>query len=339
MNKEEAIKLYKKYQKQYPNDLIFNKRDYNKYVKDTFSSYDIPLILKNWEIEPKIKKEIKKVYKSVDKRNKVSNWIREEKRLHYTDEQYLEYVNMSKELNNIYCGKKTKLDIDENVYNRLKKYLEMTFKYHERMNKVKDIEKSLQKVLLKDDYSLISDVIYRFRYSKYSIDFEYENDKKNNNLISIDKRLYKYRIDMYDELEHLRKGEKIKLNYNKGILKKLKRYLNYIVDEDGNEIEKKELNQIWCMERDLQLKIDKKTYNLITDTVLYTKSSMYNLEKEYKIYCKGREIAISFMRDIEKAVKKKDYELKDINVKEYIGKYNKLYKDYKTILKMGLMYM
>ena len=41
------------------------------------------------------------------------------------------------------------------------------------------------------------------------------------------------------------------------------------------------------MERDLQLKIDKKTYNLITDTVLYTKSSMYNLEKEYKIYCKG----------------------------------------------------
>ena len=53
------------------------------------------------------------------------------------------------------------------------------------------------------------------------------------------KRLYKYRIDMYDELEHIRKGEKTKLNYHKGILKKLKRYLNYIVDEDGNEIEKK----------------------------------------------------------------------------------------------------
>ena len=40
-----------------------------------------------------------------------------------------------------------------------------------------------------------------------------------------------------------------------------------------------------------------------------------------------------------KSSEKKDYELKDINVKEYIGKYNKLYKDYKTILKMGLMYM
>lgn len=96
---------------------------------------------------------------------------------------------------------------------------------------------------------------------------------------------------MFDELEHVKKGEETKLKYNKNILQKLKKYLEYVVAEDGSEIEHKELKKIWSMERELQTKLVDKTYRTIVHTILFTKSSTYDMEKEYRIYRDGIVLA------------------------------------------------
>ncbi len=340
VNKKEAIKLYKKYQKEYSNNLIFSRKDYDEYIKNTFTYDYIPLILKNWEINDKIKKEIGDAYKVTDKKNGIVNWMKWHKK-DLTDKMYMEYKDMSKELEKICTGKKTKLEIDENVYNELKDYFAIVFKYHERMNKVKDLEKQLKPLLKRADYDMLRDVVYVYKYNRKSIELEFKNEKKkqkNKCSIPLFEQRYFTRLKMYEELEHIRNGESTKLKYSKVVINKLKQYLNNILDEDGNEKERKELDIIWRMERDLQLKIDSKTYKLITDTILYTKNSNYDLEKEYKIYCDGREISISFMKDIKNAVKNKDYELKTIDEKAYIKKYKKIEKEYKTLVDTCLYY-
>ena len=125
---------------------------------------------------------------------------------------------------------------------------------------------------------------------------------------------------------------KITIPLNKNILQKLKKYLDYVVAEDGSEIEHKELKKIWSMERELQTKLDDKMYRTIVDTILFTKSSTYDMEKEYRIYRDGMGLAISFLKEVKNAVNKKDYELKSIDENSYIKSYDKLYKEYNTII-------
>ena len=343
VNKDEAMRLYKKYQKEYSNDLIFSRSDYNEYVRDNFNTFDIPLILKNWDIKPKLKNEIKSAYKAETTKNmiqKINEWIKRKKHS-YCDKEYLEYKNMSKELENIFNGKKTKLNISSDLYNEIKNYLEVIFKYHETANKTKDMEKYLKSVLSRNDYRAMSAVIHEYRYDRKSIEYVYKEEIKNyngNGTLPLIKTMYNWNIRMFDELEHVRKGEETKLKYNKVVIKKLKQYLDEIVAEDGSEKERKVLKQIWIMESELRQKLDEKTYKTMLDTVLFTKSSTYDLEKEYKIFNDGRNMAISFMKEVKNAVKKKDYSLKSIDVKSYMKKYNKLYKEYRSIINTCLMY-
>ena len=339
VKKDEAIRLYKKYQKQYPNDLIFNRRDYNEYVKDNFVSYNVPFILKNWVIDKNLKKEIKKAYKEKSTIPNINMWFKNKNDYHKN--KYLEYKKMSKELENILCGKKTNLNISQDLYDKLKEYIENVYNYHERMNKVKDMEKYLSTVLSRNDFRAIRDVIYDFKYNRKSIELRYKNDKKDIKYscsLSLLESMYKSKFRMYDELEHIRNGEKTKLKYNKKILKKLKEYIDYVIAEDGNEIERKELEKIWSMEREVQLKLDKKTYQTIADTILFTRSNEFDMEKEYRILNCGKELAISFMKEVKNAVKKKDFALKSIDEKAYIKKYNKLHKEYKTLIDTCLEY-
>ena len=334
VKKDETIRLYKKYQKQYPNDLIFNRRDYNKYVRDNFAAYNIPLILKNWEIEPKLKKEIEDAYKEKSTKECIDTMIKNLKH-GYCDEKYTEYKNMIKELEKIISGKKTSLNISKDVYDKLKEYIECVSKYHQRMNKVRDLEGYLKSSLSRNDYSAMKDVIHTYRYDKKIIDLEYKREKEKysgNGTLPLIKKLYEWNIKMFDELEHVRKGEETKLKYNKNILQKLKKYLDYVVAEDGSEIEHKELKKIWSMERELQTKLDDKMYRTIVDTILFTKSSTYDMEKEYRIYRDGMGLAISFLKEVKNAVNKKDYELKSIDENSYIKSYDKLYKEYNTII-------
>lgn len=338
VKKDEAIRLYKKYQKQYPNDLIFNRDDYNTYVRDNLAAYNIPHILKNWEIKPKLRKEIGAAYKEKSTIDSIDRCIKDLKQ-GYCDEKYTEYKNMLKELENIVSGKKTKLDISKDVYDELKVYIECAFKYHERMNKVRDLEGYLKSSLSRNDYSAMKDVIHTYRYDRKIIDLEYKKDKEEyngNGTLQLIKKLYNMNIKMFDELEHVRNGEETKLKYNKTVLQKLKKYLDYVA-ADNSEIEHKELEKLWSMERELQLKIDEKMYKTIVDTILFTKSSTYDMEKEHRIYKDGKELAISFMKEVKNAVKSKDYELKSIDVKFYINNYDKLYKEYKTIINTCFM--
>ena len=340
VKKDEAIKLYKKYQKQYPNDLIFNRSDYNEYVRDNFAAYDIPLILKNWEIKPKLKKEIEDTYKEKSTIESIDNWIKHLKH-GYCDEKYAEYKNTFEELENIISGKKTNLNIPEDIYDELKEYIENVFKYHKRMNKVRDLEGYFKSSLSRNDYSAMRDVIYDYRYDRKIIESAHKIEKKDykgNGTLSLMKTVYNWHIKMFDELEHVRKGEKTKLKYNKAVLQKLKKYLDYLIAEDGSEIEHKELEKIWSAERNLQLKLDEKIYRDILNTILFTKSSTYDMEKEYRIYKDGREFATSFLKEVKDAVNNKDYELKSIDVKSYIKSYDKLYKEYKTIINNCLIY-
>ena len=340
IKKDEAIKLYNKYQKQYKNNLIFNKYHYNEYVKDTFVAFDIPLILKNWKIEKDLKNEIKKVYKEKNTISNIDRWIKNTK-VSFTDKKYKEYKKMYKELENIKNNKKTNLNISKDMYDLLKEYIEVVFKYHERMNKVKEIEKYLKSKLKRNDYRRIREVIFDFRYNIKILETAYKKDKKDiNNVfpkILID-NIYNSRIKMYDELEHIRKNEKTVLKYNKTVLNKIKKYLSVTVNIDGSEKERKELEYIWKLEIELKNKLDKDLYKTLVDTILYFKSSTYDIEKEYKIYCDGRDLAISFMKEVKNAVKNKDYYLTSINEKSYLKKYNKLEKEYKKIINNCLIY-
>lgn len=343
VKKDEAIRLYKKYQKEYANDLIFDRKDYQEYVRDTFRLYDIPIILKNWKMEPELKREIKGTYKVEGQGSIIKNinaWIKRQNDS-IDDKKYQKYKEMYCELEKIHSGKKSKLVTSQDLYDKIRNYLEVVFEYHKSMNRIADLEKSLKLLLPQNDFTTISDIVHKYRYERKSIELEYKEKRKNgrrNYSVLIDDYLYKRLLNMYDEIEHVRNGEETSLKYNKKTLYTLKKYLNEIVSEDGSEKEGKVLKQIWEMERELKTLMDDTTYKLMTDTILFTKSKTYNLEKEYRIYNDTRNLSISFMNDVKKSVKRKDFELKLIDDKAYIKKYNKLLKEYKKLVNTCLLF-
>ena len=341
VNKDEAVKLYRKYQKEYSNDLIFERNDYDKYVKNTFKSDDIPLLLENWEMKPKLKKEIKVVYKNHSLIKNIDNWIKNEKHT-ITDEQYLKLKNMFRELDNICSGKKTKLPISNDLYEQVKVYLDVIFKYHDNMNKVKDLEKYLKTELNKEDYDIIYSIVYTHKYNRKSIEDEYKKEKKkkfSNYPHSFSKRLFELETKMFDELEHIRKGEETILKYNKSIINKLKKYIDAVVDANSDIVSNEVLYKVWDMERELKSRMDENMYKIMTDAILYTKSSSYDLDKEYDIYTNCRELSILFMNEVKEAVKNKDFELESIDEKLYIKKFNKLRDEYKKIVNKCLYFV
>ena len=334
VNMDEAIKLYKKYQKEYANDLIFERDDYDKYVKNTFNEYNVPLFLKNWEIKPLLRKEIEECYKKNDTIIKIDERSENEKNT-YIDDAYLKYKNMSIELENIHNGKETKLAISKELYEMIKKYLDLAFKYHDRLNKVRNLEAHLKTVLSVEDYNTIHTIVYTYKYDREIMVIEYKeevNKECRNFPLPLSKKIYEIESKMFDELEHIRKGEQSSLNYDTTVINRLKEYLDVVVEKDFDNNQRYELDAITILECELQSKMDWEMYKLIMDTIVYTKSSSYDLEKEYEIYNACRELNILFLNDVKDAVKREDFELKSVDDKSYIAKFNNLCLEYKKIV-------